>query len=282
MSETATSRTEKLILGDLPRVFEGTSTERWEAVAELRAKAEEIAGDNVDENFIRELAIYNSGRYGLDCFEADKVFGVVRKPAGGSLAAMHSPSHRVWLGTGACLATTTDGEVVHYINRPGEVEERYGSALPYILDKLAWLAIARDIKGHRQVHSGEGYRYVANRLNRIGRRGTHPHIGSIAANPEGLFGVREDMPVLLASASGTLPSDFHDFMYEAHMPSLRERANIDREAGLFDGYERNKRAGIYDIAFAEMICEALYGRQVNDQMLSLFDVPGHFADVDIN
>lgn len=284
MIKNPESKTEELLLVDLPKVFNGSSTDRWEAVREMRIKADELAASgDIDDRAMREIAIYNAGRNDLDFFGADQVFDAIKKPAGGSLGAMRAPSQRVWVGTGSCITTTNNGEIVHYVNRPGEVERRYGPALPYILDKLAWLAIARDIKGHHQVHSGDGYRYVANRLNRIGRKGARPHIGSIAVyTPENLIHDGSHQKVLLSSASGTLPTAFHDYMYEHFYPSLKDRTNADREAGLFDNYEGNKRAGIYDIAFAEMVGLALLRDQINDRCLSIFDIPRCFDDVDIN
>jgi hypothetical protein len=285
------NKTEQLITVDLPRVFEGSSDERWQAAMELRAKADELVrgGEGaVDENFIRELAAYNAGTEGLDFFAADNIFDAAQKPAGGSLMAMHAPSRRIWTGTGACLTTTEDGRIVHYTNRPGEVEDRYGPALPYVLDKLAWLAIATDVADHDNIYRGEGYQYVTNRLRRWRGISGVPHIGSIAVGRDDVYanykygGSDSSAPVLLASASGTLPTEYHGYMYEAHMPSLKERADQDRLAGLFDGYEKNKRAGLYDIAFGEMVAQALYGAQINDVCLSLFNVPECFDGVDIN
>ncbi len=289
MSERATNRTEALILEDLPRVFAGGSDERWMAVKELRGKADDLAAnDFIDDEAIRRIGQHNAESLDLDHEAADGVFEAVQKPAGGSLMAMHAPSRRIWVGTGTSIASTRSGEVVHYVNRPGEVEDRYGPGLPYIVDKLAWLAIGRDLKDYPQVYNGDGYKYVANRLNRIGRKGIRPHVGSISVRREGVYvGYRPESNTakadeILVSASGTLPAEFHDRMYEIHMPSLIERAEADEVAGLFDGWEKNKRAGLYDIAFGEMIGQALFRGQINDRMLQLFDVPNRFADVDIN
>jgi hypothetical protein len=286
MSELATTSTQTLILDVLPAVFEGGSDHRWQAIKELRASADELARAGlVDTEAIREISQENSQTLGLDHTAADRVYEVRQKPAGGSLAAMHSPSLGVWGGTGGAMATTVDGMVVHYVYRAGEAEERYGHGLPYIVDKLAWLATARGIKGHQQIFNGDGYTYTANRLNRIGRKGTRPHIGSIAVHKEQIwepYRVETPEDELLISASGTLPSEFHDVMYDLHMPELIERARADEQAGLFDGWDRNKRAGIYDIAFGEMVGRALFGDRLDDQMMSLFDIPGRFRDVDIN
>jgi 3D (Asp-Asp-Asp) domain-containing protein len=143
-------------------------------------------------------------------------------------------------------------------------------------------------RARADIYRGEGYQYVTNRLRRWRGISGVPHIGSIAVGRDDVYanykygGSDSSAPVLLASASGTLPTEYHGYMYEAHMPSLKERADQDRLAGLFDGYEKNKRAGLYDIAFGEMVAQALYGAQINDVCLSLFNVPECFDGVDIN
>jgi hypothetical protein len=287
MTEISTRRTERLILEDLPRALSGSSEERWSAVREMRARADELAKlGSIDEHAIREVAAYNAGKFGLDAQAADRVFDVVQKPGNGSMSAMHAPSGPMWLGTGGCVSAVGP-EIVHYINCPGIVEAKYGHGLPYMLDKLAWLAIARDLKNHEQVAYGDGYSYVANRLNRIGRKGMKPHIGSFAVRRDDARthdgAILKNMPeVILSSASGTLPTEYHDRQYNLIVPGAIERADADREAGLFDDWEPNKRAGLFDIVFAEMTARALFGETQNHQMASLFDIGSKFEGVDIN
>lgn len=270
-----TERTQSLILDTLPQVFRGSSDDMWQAAEEMRHISDELARSRlIDDEAIGEIASANSTRLGLDALLADTVFDIRQTPGDRSLASMHATPKLIWLGSGMCITTNSEGEVVHYINRPGEVEERYGPGLPYALDKLAWLAVARS-RGHEQIYNGDGYSYVTNRLRRWRGINGKPHIGSITI--EG-----DDGQTLLASASGTLPTNFHHKEYDRLMPKLIERAADDEARGLFDGWPENCRAGIYDIAFAEMVGEMLLAQNPNGVILKPFDIPRHFSDVDIN
>ncbi len=283
MSERSTNATQRLLLEGLPRLFKGTSSDRWAAQDELRAKARELADRGmVDDQAIREIALYNAGKHLLDIHAADAIFDVAQKPAGGSLAAMHAQSRRVWQGTGSSIAIAGP-DVVHYIHRPGIVEEWYGPAFPYVIDKLGWLAIARDIAGHHNLTNQGGYQYVTNRLHRLGRPGL-PHIGPAIIERDHVSSWKPVEPrhpeSIIASASGTLVEPWVDVTYE-RIPEYAERAIRDETAGLFDGHIENRRAGLYDTEFSEMIGKALYGGAVQDQMLGVFRADC-YEGVDIN
>lgn len=283
MSERSTNATQQLILEDLPKIFEGTSTERWDAQAELLAKAKELTKAHlVDDESIREISIVNAEKHHLDHDYADRVFDVVQKPAGGSLGAMHAPSQRVWQGTGSSIAVA-GSKVVHYVNKPGLAAELYGPAFPYLIDKLGCLAIAHDIKGYYSLNNQGSYQYVTNRLHRQGRSGLS-HIGPALTSRDGVSSwdpISPDAPdIILASASGTLVQPWVDATFD-RIPEFAARAVVDEAAGLFDGHIENRRAGLYDKMFSEMIGTALYGGQLNHIGLTTY-IPEFFDGVDIN
>ncbi len=280
MSELSTRLTQELLTTSYASLFTGRSTERWAAQNEMRIKARELSDNGlVDHQAIRELAMYNAGRNHLNAMAADRVFDIAQKPSGGSLRAMHSPSRRVWQGSGSCLSSVGP-DIVHYISRPGTVEDIYGDAFPYVVDKLGWMAIAHDLKGYHTMSNRGGYQYVTNRLNALGRSGK-PHIGATATPKAIVYGANPEAPdTIISSASGTLVTDWVDATYD-RIPEFADRAVVDEAAGLFDGHVENRRAGLYDVMFAEMVGSLLLGGHEQDQMLKVFD-PQYQVGVDIN
>lgn len=280
MSERSTTLTQELLTTNYANLFTGSSTDRWAAQDELRLKANELSGNGlVDEQAIRELAMYNAGIHKLNVKAADSIFTIAQKPSGGSLSAMHGPSRRVWQGTGGCI-TSAGPDIVHYINNPGWAEQVYGPSFPYLIDKLGWMAIASDLKGHYSMSNNGGYQYVKSRLNALGRTGA-PHIGSTTIPKSIVYGAYETAPEsLIGSASGTLVTDWVDNTYQ-RIPVFADRALVDEAAGLFDGHIENRRAGLYDVMFAEFVGSLLLGGWEQDQMLKVFD-PQYFVGVDIN
>ena len=283
MSELSTKLTQELFTVHLKRLLDAGHPHDVEfAQEELVARAKELVQDeHVDIGAIREMAVYNAGKLSLDFFGADGTFDVMQKPADGSLDSTHAPSRKVWRGTGSSIATvgldhTNELDVVYYVDKPGEVELMYGSAFPYIVEKLGWMVMADAVLDNRG-----GYQYIKDYLTVSGRP-TAPHIGStLVAKSEIRSKTKRSQPTrLYISTSGTLPEIWVDKSYQ-NIPEYAQRAETDEAAGLFDNHIENRRAGLYDVAFGEMVGRLLYGENLNDRMLEIYDSK-YYDGVDIN
>lgn len=259
MSERATSQTTELFTTHLRPIFEGDMADRWAATHELKARASELASSGlVDETAIGELAAHNAQVHGLDGDRANQVLDLeMALPNTGWLTAK-PPAERVWQGTGSTMATA-QGDVVHYVNRPGVVQEWYGPALPYLVAKLGLIAQAAAM-GHPGLDNHGGYQYVMDCLQEQDRlAGERVYMGS-ASN----LGTGSADTLVLASATGVLPTDRLHQAVQVRPAYAELSAN---DSHLLDGHPENRRAGLYDIMAAQQIIAALEGEDLTGKCL---------------
>ncbi len=275
MSELSTRATQDLLTRDLKQVFAGNESARWEAYEDLMRKTNGLVkGDLVDDEAARELAISNAEDYGLNHEAADTVMDVRLRSSGGSLSEMRMQPSVAFRGTGTAI-TTAGPDVVHYINRPGPVEEWYGPGLPYVVEKLAWMAIASS-RGHRQLDNRGGYQYVTDQLRSRGLVAASKvlHIGPWN-NPE--LGI-------ISSPSGILVKSWVEAEFDK-VPQFGQRAILDEAAGRFDGRIENKRAGLNDAIWGELAIKALRNEGIDETRLQIPHpdlYSGKRGEVDIN
>jgi len=277
MSSKSTELTQSFFTKELQELNAvGSFQAAWEVQDDLRLRMNDLSEKGmIDHNAITEIAEVNAEKYGLDTQRAGAIFKTQQK------ASPDGKLRPMWEGTGNSLASVGT-EIVHYLNNPGRVEELYGPALPYVVDKLTWLALANAEKGFTLLDNKGGYQYVTERLNRNGRK-SNPHIGSAITQLSDIRPTNDELKLpksIIASASGTLMNAWADGVYQA-VPQYAERAVQDEAAGLYDGHIENRRAGLYDVVFATMQAKALYGLDQNGKQLEVPN-PDKYKGVDIN
>jgi hypothetical protein len=262
MSERATTKTLQVVTDNLEQTF--IAEDRWQATIELQAKARElVAADSIDHQAISELGLHNAEHFGL---VSERASNILVPPQ--------------WLGTGSSISSVGSA-IVHYINRPGRVEELYGPGLPYTLAKLSWMAIAASA-GFTALDNRGGYQYITDELRLHGQLSETalPHIGAAcAAGYEQALAAsqREPLPII-SSASGILAQPWLDNQFQVQ-PGYARRAIVDELSGDFDGHLENRRAGLYDSLYAGQTIRALHGLSDNSVLIPTADL---YEGVDIN
>lgn len=273
MSEISTTATQELLQERLPRLAAvEDEAQAGEAYGDYHQAIERLVDRDIfDEAAVRELAIANAENLSLDIDAADRVFETKRSTLNYIPRGQAVPTYRLWEGSGSSV-TLAGLATVHYINRPGVVEEKYGPGYPYILRKLGWTVLSQTL-GWGSPDVNPGYSKVRELLvtNGFMKPEASLHIGAISkkVNDQQFY----------ASASGILPSFQHDGIYQG-IKRYSERAQADKEAGLYD-WAPDRRAGLYDTVFAGQTIDALNGIDHEDTKLKIVGL-GRYSGVDIN